>query len=127
MSVRTERIPFAGGDWEPRLRVKGSCVTNKEASTRKGLLLKLHRQERDSMGQRRYLAPQEGLQMVRNGHWIPPDQGAPKVKGKLPTTKPNGMCLPALPRESPVPVEGCGGVFSPPSQDRRGMLNLQRS
>lgn len=34
-------IPFAGGDWEPRLRAKGillgSCEADKEASMRKGL------------------------------------------------------------------------------------------
>lgn len=59
--------------------------------------------------------------MVRNGHWIPPE-GSPKVKGKLLATKPNGMCLPVLPRESIVPVEGCGSVLSPPLQDRMGML-----
>lgn len=61
--------------------------------------------------------------MVRNGHWIL-SEGPSKVKGKLPTPKPNGTCLPALPRESSVPVEGCGRVFSPPSQDRMGMLDL---
>lgn len=34
-------IPFAGGDWEPRLRAKGiplgSCEADKKASVRKGL------------------------------------------------------------------------------------------
>lgn len=70
-----KRIPFAG-DWEPRLRVKGSCVTDKEASARKGLSPKLHHQERDSKGQRRYLAPQK-----RVYRWLGMDTGFRPIRG----------------------------------------------